>query len=348
MADVVGRQVQQQPNMRVGEPVVDPAAIASSAHHVGGAQQPHCLTHHVLRHTGDTGQVAHAQLPGLQQRVQDRQSSRIPQQPEQLRRLDVRLAPRHPVTKLLQRSCWLVAMRRTHIQINDRALANSSHTRHYICAAEQMTRQSLEGNDVDIAALALYLLWASLAFGWRTIDQWRRTGDSGLRLRAEPNTPQWWAKIGFGIAILVGFAAPVAAVAGLGNIAALDAAWLHIAGIIVTVAGIALTVAAQYSMGASWRIGVDPHERTDLVTDGAFRLARNPIFTAMLITAAGLALMIPNIISLIGLVSLVAALEIQVRLVEEPHLVHIHGDRYRAYAQRVGRFTPGIGHIDEN
>ena len=199
---------------------------------------------------------------------------------------------------------------------------------------------------MDIAALALYLLWAWLAFGWRTIDQRRRTGDSGLRLQAQPNTPQWWAKIGFGIAILVGFAAPIAAVVGLGNIAALDATWLHIAGAVVTVAGIALTVAAQYSMGASWRIGVDPQERTDLVTDGAFRLARNPIFTAMLVTATGLAMMIPNIISLVGLAALIAALEIQVRLVEEPYLVRTHGDQYRAYAQRVGRFAPGIGHID--
>ena len=196
---------------------------------------------------------------------------------------------------------------------------------------------------MDIAALALYLLWALLAFGWRTIDQRRRTGDSGLRLHAQPNTPQWWAKIGFGIAILVGFAAPIAAVVGLGNIAALDATWLHIAGIVVTVAGIALTVAAQYSMGASWRIGVDPQERTELVTDGTFRLVRNPIFTAMLITATGLAAIIPNFVSLVGLAALIAALEVQVRLVDEPYLLDAHGDRYRAYAQTAGRFAPGVG-----
>ena len=196
---------------------------------------------------------------------------------------------------------------------------------------------------MDIAALALYLLWALLAFGWRTIDQRRRTGDSGLRLHAQPNTPQWWAKIGFGIAILVGFAAPIAAVVGLGNIAALDATWLHIAGIVVTVAGIALTVAAQYSMGGSWRIGVDPQERTELVTDGTFRLVRNPIFTAMLITATGLAAIIPNFVSLVGLAALIAALEVQVRLVEEPYLLDAHGDRYRAYAQTAGRFAPGVG-----
>ena len=41
-----------------------------------------------------------------------------------------------------------------------------------------------------VTALILYLVWAFLAFGWRTIDQRRRTGDSGLRLHAQPNTAQ--------------------------------------------------------------------------------------------------------------------------------------------------------------
>ncbi len=196
-----------------------------------------------------------------------------------------------------------------------------------------------------MTALILYIVWASLAFGWRTIEQRRRTGDSGLRLHAQPNTPQWWAKIGFGVAILVGFAAPIAAVAGLPNINALDTTWLHTAGIAVTLIGIVLTVAAQSSMGESWRIGVDADERTELVTDGAFRLVRNPIFTAMLITATGLAMIIPNVISILGLVALVVALEVQVRLVEEPYLRTVQGAEYRAYAQSTGRFAPGIGRI---
>ena len=196
-----------------------------------------------------------------------------------------------------------------------------------------------------VTALILYLVWAFLAFGWRTIDQRRRTGDSGLRLHAQPNTAQWWAKIGFAIAILVGVAAPLAAVAGLDNITALDATWLHIAGIAVTLIGVLLTVAAQYSMGESWRIGVDPEERTELVTAGAFRLVRNPIFTAMLITATGLAMIIPNAISILGLVALFVALEVQVRLVEEPYLRTVQGDEYRTYAQSAGRFAPGIGRI---
>jgi protein-S-isoprenylcysteine O-methyltransferase Ste14 len=194
-------------------------------------------------------------------------------------------------------------------------------------------------------ALTLYITWAALAFGWRTIVQYQRTGDTGLRLHARAGTPQSWAKIGFVIAIIIGFAAPVAAVAGIDNLSTLDVTSLHVIGVIVTIVGIALTVIAQFAMAESWRIGVDPNERTPLVTTGAFAMVRNPIFTAMLVTATGLTLTIPNVVSVIGLVALIAALEVQVRLVEEPYLVVTHGTDYRSYAQRVGRFAPTIGRL---
>lgn len=196
-----------------------------------------------------------------------------------------------------------------------------------------------------ITALVLYIIWAILAFGWRTVVQYRRTGDTGLRLHAKPNTAQWWAKLGFIVAIVLGFAAPIAAVAGLEDVSALDKNWLHVAGLVITVIGIVLTLVAQFAMGESWRIGVDSDERTALVTGGAFSLARNPIFAAMLVTALGLAMTIPNIVSIAGLVALTLALEVQVRLVEEPYLLFAQGDDYRAYARRVGRFVPRVGRI---
>lgn len=40
------------------------------------------------------------------------------------------------------------------------------------------------------------------------------------------------------------------------------------------------------------------------MTDGSFRLVRNPVFTAMLVTATGLAAIIPNAISIAGLAAL--------------------------------------------
>ncbi len=96
-------------------------------------------------------------------------------------------------------------------------------------------------------------------------------------------------------------------------------------------------------MGASWRVGVDEAEKTELVTGGPFALVRNPIFSATVPAFAGLALLMPNVAALAGVAALVVALQIQVRLVEEPYLLRAHGERYAEYASRVGRFVPGVG-----
>ncbi|HYP56098.1 MAG TPA: isoprenylcysteine carboxylmethyltransferase family protein [Solirubrobacterales bacterium] len=126
-------------------------------------------------------------------------------------------------------------------------------------------------------------------------------------------------------------------------IGALDGLPAHAAGIALALVGIVATFVAQSAMGDAWRIGVEAEERTSLVTDGPFALVRNPIFAAMAPTALGLALMVPSVVALLGLVALLVALELQVRLVEEPHLLRAHGAAYADYAGRVGRFLPGVG-----
>lgn len=196
---------------------------------------------------------------------------------------------------------------------------------------------------MDAPALGLYLAWMAGAFGCRTWLQWRRTGDTGLRLHAEPGTIQWWSKLGFVAAIVAGLAAPAAGIVGLPALAALDHPSLRALGLVVALAGAIATLATQQAMGVSWRIGVDPAERTGLVTDGVFGVVRNPIFTMMTVTAVGLTLMVGSVIAVVALVLLLASLEAQVRLVEEPYLRHVHGPDYSAYAARVGRFLPAVG-----
>jgi protein-S-isoprenylcysteine O-methyltransferase Ste14 len=93
-------------------------------------------------------------------------------------------------------------------------------------------------------------------------------------------------------------------------------------------------------MGTAWRVGVLSEERTVLVTSGAFRYVRNPFFTATLVTAAGLALLTPNLVAAAAVAILAAAIEIQVRQVEEPHLRQVHGEAYERYTAVTGRFLP--------
>lgn len=196
-------------------------------------------------------------------------------------------------------------------------------------------------------ALGAYALYMALAFGLRTAMQLRRTGSSGFEgISGRPGSAEWWAGVLFVVAIAVGVAAPVLALTGVAEpIPALDVSAVHGAGIALFAVGLAGTLAAQVAMGESWRIGVDEAATTDLVTGGPFALVRNPIFAAMLPASAGLAAMVPSWVALAGLAALVLALELQVRVVEEPYLRRVHGDRYSGYASRVGRFLPGVGRL---
>ncbi|MBP2452335.1 protein-S-isoprenylcysteine methyltransferase [Mycobacteroides abscessus subsp. massiliense] len=196
-----------------------------------------------------------------------------------------------------------------------------------------------------VTALGLYLIFAVLGFGWRSWTQYRHTGSTGFRgIHGRPGSLQWLAGVGFIAAILAGAAAPLLQLLDiLAPISVLDATWIHTTGTMAAVAGIAATVYAQRDMGQSWRIGVDPSETTTLVRHGAFALVRNPIFTAMLIFAAGITLMTPNPLALAAFLVLLVTIELQVRVVEEPYLNAVHGRAYRDYCGAVGRFVPHIG-----
>ncbi|MBU8822747.1 methyltransferase family protein [Mycolicibacterium goodii] len=195
------------------------------------------------------------------------------------------------------------------------------------------------------AALGLFVVLMLVIGAWRRRIQLARTGDSGSRRRWRPDgTLEWWAlalaDLGY---LLVGVGAPAAALAGLPPLAVVDRAWIHGIGVVIAVAGITATLLAQLGLGASWRIGVDETERTELVTTGPFAIVRNPIFTALMITLTGLALMVPNPAAIAGLVVAVAGIELQVRGVEEPYLRRAHGRAYTDYTSRVGRFLPRAG-----
>lgn len=196
-------------------------------------------------------------------------------------------------------------------------------------------------------ALIAYGLYLALAFGLRTFVQVRRTGSSGFHgLGGRPGSPEWIAGVLFALAIVLGAAAPVlAATDAVDPVTALDTTLAHISGVVLFTVGLVATLAAQLAMGASWRIGVDHDERTELVVRGPFALVRNPIFSAMLPTSLGLVLLVPSWAAITGLIALWVALELQVRVVEEPYLLQAQGEAYADYAGRVGRFVPGVGRL---
>jgi len=200
---------------------------------------------------------------------------------------------------------------------------------------------------VPVIALALFAVFGALGFGWRSWTQRRRTGSSGFRgVSGRLGSAEWFAGVGFVVALLAAVVAPVLQLIDVvAPVGVLHASWIQTAGIGIAVLGIAATVYAQLDMGDSWRIGVDPSETTTLVRSGVFGWVRNPIFTAMITFGFGIALVAPNPVAVAGFVLLVATIELQVRIVEEPYLLSKHGDTYRSYLANVGRFVPAVGRV---
>ena len=98
-----------------------------------------------------------------------------------------------------------------------------------------------------------------------------------------------------------------------------------VVGTLLSTVGFACAVAAPLAELA----GLDPIPDLD----------RTPV------RAAGLALLVPNLVAAVMLVAFLTALQIQVRLVEEPYLHRMHGPAWEQYATRTGRFLPWIGRL---
>lgn len=195
--------------------------------------------------------------------------------------------------------------------------------------------------------IRLYIIYMLLAFGLRGAVQRYRTGSTGFNgIPRNAGTAEWIGGVLFAAALVLAVMAPLLAQRlVIAPIALLDGVVGHSLGVVLYVVGVAGTLYAQFAMGASWRVGVDPGERTALVTGGPFAYVRNPIYSAMLVAVTGLALLVPNAVAVAAVVVLVAGLELHVRVVEEPHLARVHGGAYTSYAARTGRFLPGIGRL---
>jgi len=202
------------------------------------------------------------------------------------------------------------------------------------------------GLPMPALGLALLALYGLLAFGVRMIVQVRRTGSTGFKgLRGTSGLERMGGLL-FALAVVLCIAGPVLQLAdALSSVEALDGTGASILGVLLASLGVTITLVAQFAMGDAWRIGVDPSERTELVTHGPFSLVRNPIFAAMIPAFMGVALLAPNAVTIAGAILLMVALELQTRLIEEPYLFRVHGEPYAAYIVRVGRFLPGIGRL---
>ena len=193
-----------------------------------------------------------------------------------------------------------------------------------------------------IALLIYYIVVFVVAFAWRSLLVYRRSGINPLVLPSSNDAYGYVAR-GFKLTI-VGMAVVVIAMAlwpasrnYFGPWAALSRPALAYAGWTLLIATLVWLVIAQVQMGTSWRIGIDDKHRTELVQHGLFARSRNPIFLAMRINLLGLFLIFPSAVTAALLVAGEIMMQVQVRL-EEQHLAKLHGAPYDAYRASVRRW----------
>lgn len=192
-----------------------------------------------------------------------------------------------------------------------------------------------------VLLLAYFSLFFALAFVLPTYRVWRRDGVNALVLPSDDTAHGLVGQL-FKATILGTLLLLIALSLGLPEAAAGPLSWLEVGalriiGWLVLGLSLAWIIAAQAQMGSSWRIGIDVHHSTELVTSGIFGVSRNPIFLGMRAGLLGLFLVLPNALTLTVLVLGEALMQVQVRL-EEQHLQLVHGDAYQAYLRVVRRW----------
>lgn len=194
------------------------------------------------------------------------------------------------------------------------------------------------------AAAAAWIIFCAVCVVWRFWHQRKTTSDFGLRgiVAGRPGSAGWWGGAAIVVSFILLLAIPMLETIGLLQRTAAPG-WQIATGVAVMAIGIVVTSAAQIGMGQSWRVGVRPGERTELVTTGIFGIVRNPIFSGVVLSGIGSAVLVPRAAMVAAALAALIGVEIQVRCVEEPHLRKLHGTDYNDYTRRVGRFLPGLG-----
>lgn len=110
-------------------------------------------------------------------------------------------------------------------------------------------------------------------------------------------------------------------------------------GLAAMTAGLVICFISVAQMGTSWRIGIDRETPGSLVSGGVYKSMRHPIYSGMLLFVSGVALVTGDLLSIAVAAAAWVGIPLQARL-EEEFLLSRHGDEFRKYKERTGRFWP--------
>jgi protein-S-isoprenylcysteine O-methyltransferase Ste14 len=129
----------------------------------------------------------------------------------------------------------------------------------------------------------------------------------------------------------------IARTTSVGRFAIAYQAWLAAAliliGLVIVTASLRLFAKARTTPNP-----MHPKEATELVTSGAYRLSRNPMYVGDVLILAGFAIWLGSIASLPLLALFIVYIDRLQIASEEAALTELFGDRYVAYRRQVRRW----------
>lgn len=114
---------------------------------------------------------------------------------------------------------------------------------------------------------------------------------------------------------------------------------IAVPGVLAAFVALAGTLVCWRRMGKSWRMGIEPGERTELVVTGPYAYVAHPIYALQQVLALASVAVLPTPAMVIVAVIETVFLQWEARR-EEKHLCGVHGAAYLNYLRQVGRFFP--------
>lgn len=113
---------------------------------------------------------------------------------------------------------------------------------------------------------------------------------------------------------------------------------VRIAGVVIGLMGDIVFVMSVLTMKDSWRAGVPEDDKTELVTDGIYRISRNPAFLGFDLLYIGILCAFFNWYLFAASAFAVIMLHLQIVNVEEDYLIVTFGEEYLEYKKHVNRY----------
>lgn len=108
-------------------------------------------------------------------------------------------------------------------------------------------------------------------------------------------------------------------------------------GLFIGITGDIIFLISVITMKNSWRVGISKNDKTKLITNGIYKISRNPAFLGFDLMYIGITLLYSNILTIIFSLFAVIMLHLQI-LEEEKYLEKNFKDEYKVYKSKTNRY----------